>query len=142
VDWLTKIENSDSSDDFPALLKSASFSDRETSLLTELVGSIDSVDEFRRRMPRYKELEKLLQSDHLGDLRRIENQETYKRNIALFDEAFNSKDVSKVNRLTAADVLGGPIMGEYFAVIRGLLIYYLRVINDEILLTSVGIVTK
>jgi hypothetical protein len=72
------------------MFKLASLSNEELSLLKELEGKEKNIDEFRTRLPRFKELERLLRQDHLKDFTSSENQAQYNKNTAMIEQGFKS----------------------------------------------------
>jgi hypothetical protein len=145
-DWLaslkTVIDSAVSEDAaMNQMSKSASLSAPESSLMKELTGFVKDVDEFRRRSPRYKELESLLQRDHLKDYVEPDNQTVYRENMTLLDQAF--KDTLAVSKVDRAEIAKGlPDGGEYYVVPRGLFLFVVRMTSDEMRLTFVQTVTN
>jgi hypothetical protein len=137
-DWMASTANS-SSDSLDEIFKPASFSNDEMSLLKGLLGTVTDVDEFRRRIPQYKELEKMLQADHLKDFERAKGQ--YEQNMALVDQALKANvSVSRVDWTHVAPGLASG--GEYFAVPKGLFIFFVHVAGDEMRMASLQMITK
>jgi hypothetical protein len=122
------------------IFKSASVSSTESSLINELTGFVKDVDDFRRRTPRYRELESLLQADHLKDYSGPDNQTKYKENVAILDQAF--KDEGTVSKVDPPQEAGLPPGGDYYVVRRGAFIFVVRTMKDELRLAFVQTVTK
>jgi hypothetical protein len=140
-DLMKVFENASTADDSSGLkmmMQAASFTDREISLLSDLLGRAKDKDEFRRRLPQYKELESMLKADHLKDFARSDIQEMYKNNFAIVEAAMKSGTTP----VTKMDGLPDFPPGEYFAIIRGLQIFVVRVVEDRPMLACVQIVTK
>ena len=103
-----------------------------------MLGPAKDTNEFDRRVPKYKELEKLLQADHLKDLERSENQ--YAQNVALLEQAM--KNVMAVFKADPTDVPGAVAEGEYFLVRKGLFVFSVRAVGDQMKFVSVRTLTK
>jgi hypothetical protein len=141
LDWLGSLEKADEEPSLAAMFKSAPFSTAELSLLKDLEGEAKDINEFRRRVPRYKQLEQMLQADHLNDFTRSENQEQFSKNIDLLDQPFKGTlAISKIDQPDIAD--GMPPGGDYYMAPKGLLIFVVRVKGDEMKLAFAQMVTK
>jgi len=130
-------DKSHSNDPFAELFKGIGGSDAELSLANELEGEAKDIDEFRRRLPRYRELEKMFQADHLKNFTRSGAQ--YQENIALLDQATRSSvGIFKVDSIPD----GIPQRGDYFVVPKGLLVFIVRVTSDDMKLAFAQMLTK
>jgi hypothetical protein len=140
-DWIGSLDKANADPSLAEVFKSASLSSAELSVLKDLEGTAKDNSEFRRRLPRYKQLEQMLQEDHLKDFSRSENQEQFKQNIALLDQAFKDTVViSKIDQPRIAD--GMPPGGDYYMVPKGMFFFVVRLKDDEMKLAFAQMLTK
>jgi hypothetical protein len=141
LDLIASMDKADPDSFLDQMFKVASFSDAESSLFKDLEGGPRDIDEFRRWLSGYKELEKMLQADHLKDFTRNENQAKYEQNIALLDQGLRSTlGISKVNDPDAAD--GMPPGGDYYVIPKGMFGFVVRVNGDLMQLAFPKEITK